>query len=61
MEGRDYEVGWNARGMDFNYNGTISVYATDENNARDRAIKTVSKKMVIPRQLITVKSVKVSY
>ncbi|MGC8229891.1 hypothetical protein ACP2W0_12845 [Pseudobacillus badius] len=58
MERRDYEVEWNARGMDFYYNGKVTVWASDESDARERAIQEVSRKMVMSRQLISIESIR---
>lgn len=57
MENRDYQVSWNARGMDFYYNGTEKVWASNEENAKERAIREVNRKMCISRQLINVEMV----
>lgn len=57
MENRDYKVKWNARGMDFNYNGTEKVWASNEEEAKERAIREVNRKMCMSRQLINVEMV----
>ncbi|MEK3976079.1 hypothetical protein [Psychrobacillus sp. FSL K6-1267] len=57
MENRDYKVIWNARGMDFNYNGTEKVWASNEEDVRERAVREVNRKMCISRQLINVETV----
>lgn len=58
MENRDYEVKWNARGMDFNYNGTEKVWASSEGDAKERALREVSRRMVMSRQLIDIEKVR---
>ncbi|MEK4871524.1 hypothetical protein [Niallia sp. FSL W8-1348] len=57
MEYRDFRVIWKANGMDFNYNGSETVWSTDEENAKEKAIQVVSRKMVMARSLITIESV----
>ncbi|MGG2081683.1 hypothetical protein [Lysinibacillus pakistanensis] len=59
MSNRDYKVTWNARGMDFNYNGTENVWASNEEEAKERAIREVNRRMCMSRQLINIESVKV--
>ncbi|GIN22629.1 hypothetical protein [Siminovitchia fordii] len=61
MNNRNYTIEWNAMGMDFNYNGSIAIWAADESSAKEKAIQAVSRKMVMDRKLITIKSVKVTY
>lgn len=58
MERRDYEVDWNTRGIDFNYSGTAKVWASDEGDARERAVQQVVRKMVMSRQLIAIDSIR---
>lgn len=57
MENRDYKVTWNARGMDFNYNGTENVWASSKEEAKERALREVNRKMCMSRQLISVETV----
>lgn len=57
MENRDYEVEWSARGMDFSYNGTEKVWASSGDDAQERAICEVSRKMCLSRQLINIEAV----
>lgn len=57
MERRDYDVESYASGMDFNYNGKVKVWASNEGDAKERALQEVSQKMVMSRQLINIKSV----
>ena len=58
MKNRDYKVTWNARGMDFNYNGIEKVWAQNEEEAKERAIREVNHRMCMSRQLINIESVK---
>jgi hypothetical protein len=55
---QSYDVVWNARGMDFNYNGSERVMAADKDSAKTKARTIVSRKLVMARQLIEVVSVK---
>ncbi|MNH47347.1 hypothetical protein D3C79_1105330 [compost metagenome] len=57
MKNRDYKVTWNARGMDFNYNGTEKVWASNEEEAKERAIREVNHRMCMSRQLINIETV----
>lgn len=59
MENRDYKVTWNAKGMDFNYTGNEKVWASSEDEAKERAIREVSRKMCMSHQLISVETVEV--
>lgn len=58
MNNRDYNVSWNARGMDFNYKGTEKVWASNEDEAKERALSEVNRRMCMSRQLINIESVK---
>lgn len=60
MEAKNYQVEWNARGMDFNYNGVESVWAPDKDSAKEKVFRVVSQKMVMSRHLIEIKSVKIA-
>lgn len=57
MEYKDFKVNWKANGMDFNYNGSEIVWSTDEENAKEKAIQVVSRKMLMARSLIAIESV----
>ena len=57
MGNRDYKVTWNARGMDFNYNGTEKVWASNAEDAIERAIREVNRRMCMSRQLINIETV----
>ncbi|WP_079709834.1 hypothetical protein [Paraliobacillus ryukyuensis] len=59
MDGRNYIVSWNARGMDFNYNGYINIWDADRESAKEKAITLVSRDMLISRNLITVTNVSI--
>lgn len=43
--------------MDFNYKGTEKVWASSEEEAKERAIREVNRKMCMSRQLINVETV----
>ena len=49
MDWKNYIAEWRARGIDYNYNGSISVYAIDDKSAADKAITIVSRKWVLTR------------
>ena len=57
MDRHDYDVHWVANGLDFRYSGTKKVWATDETDAKTRAITAVSREMCMARQLIKIESV----
>ncbi|WP_088005621.1 hypothetical protein [Indiicoccus explosivorum] len=57
MERRDYEVDWSSNGLDFRYSGTETVFATNKEDAKERAIQAVSRKMVMARGLIVIGTV----
>lgn len=44
-------------GMDFNYNGTEKVWTSNEEEAKERDIREVNRKMCMSRQLINVEMV----
>ncbi|PXW81440.1 hypothetical protein DFR56_12250 [Pseudogracilibacillus auburnensis] len=46
-ERKDYEVEWNAHGIAFNYNGKVKVWALDESDVKERAMREGSRKLVM--------------
>lgn len=59
MQYKDLKVNWKASGMDFGYRGSEIVWSTDEENAKEKAIRVVSRKMVMARSLISIESVEI--
>ncbi|MER2060006.1 MAG: hypothetical protein ABTA16_14400 [Niallia sp.] len=59
MQYKDFKVNWKSNGMDFGYRGSEIVWSTDEENAKEKAIRVVSRKMVMARSLISIESVEI--